>query len=366
VFTDQESSMERRSFLCRPLCVLLLSVGATLAAPALAQVSTYSVQNLVSDGSIPANFTDPNLKNGWGVAFNPTAYVWVSNNHTGTSTLYDGTGLPQSLVVTIPPAPGGTMGSPTGLVYNGSADLVVTNGTLSGPSRFIFCTEDGTISGWAPNVDRLNAFIAVNNPGANYKGLAIATSAAGTRLYAADFHNGRIDVFDKAFAPVVLPNAFVDKRIPSRYAPFNITAIGGKLYVAYAKRDRALQDEVAGPGLGFVDVFDTDGKRLMRLVKHTGLNAPWGMAMATANFGQFSNALLVGNFGDGTVSAYDPATGAMLGQLSNANGMPLKVDGLWGMQFGNGFNGQGKDSLYFAAGPYGENGGLYGSISVAP
>jgi len=354
------------SFLRPTFTAAVLAGAAVLAPPVLAAGSAYAVRNLVSDGSVAADHTDANLKNGWGVAFNPSGFVWLSNNHTGTSTLYDGKGVPQSLVVTVPPAVAGNVGSPTGIVFNGGSDLVVSKGAASGPSRFVFCTEDGTISGWAPNVDSLNALIAVNKPEANYKGLAIATSGAGTRLYAADFRNARIDVFDKQFAPVNLPGAFQNPKIKPSYAPFNIQALGGLLYVAYAKRDKGGEDEKAGPGLGFVDVFDTDGQLLRRLVKHDGLNAPWGLALAPAQFGDFSNALLVGNFGDGTISGYDPATGASLGQLKDASGAPLRVDGLWGMAFGNGFFGQSKTTLYFAAGPLGETGGVYGSITLLP
>jgi len=360
--------MHRQSLsLLRPsLLAALLAAATALAPPALAAGSVYAVHNLVSDGSVPADHTDANLKNGWGVAFNPSGFVWLSNQGTGTSTLYDGKGVPQSLVVTVPPAVAGNVGSPTGIVFNGGADLVVSKGATSGPSRFVFCTEDGTISGWAPNVDSLHALIAVSQPEALYKGLAIANSAGGTRLYAADFRNARIDVFDKNFAPVSLPGAFKDRKIPAAYAPFNIQALGGLLYVAYAKRDKGGEDEKTGAGLGFIDVFDTEGQRLSRLVKRDGLDAPWGVALAPAQFGDFSNALLVGNFGDGSISGYDPATGAPLGQLKDASGAPLKVDGLWGMAFGNGFFSQGKTTLFFAAGPLGETGGVYGSISLVP
>ena len=273
--------------------------------------------------------------------------------------------MPQSLVVAVPPAPGGEVGSPTGIVFSGSTDFVVGNGTTTGASRFIFATEDGTISGWAPNVDLLHAIVTVHKPGSSYKGLALAASANGNQLYAADFRNGRIDVFDKNFAPVATTGKFVDKQVPVRYAPFNIQAINGELYVAYAKRDARGEEEKTGPRMGFINVFDTDGHRLRRLVLHRGLNAPWGFAMAPADFGDFSNALLVGNFGDGTVSGYRPDTGRFIGTLRGADGQPLQVDGLWGMAFGNGLFSQGKNVLYFAAGPVSETAGLYGSISLA-
>jgi uncharacterized protein (TIGR03118 family) len=366
--------MQRRSFLRRPAATLLalsaLSLGTLgslmISTPAWAARSAYAVNALVSDGSVPADHTDANLKNPWGVAFNPTGLVWVSNNHTGTSTLYDGTGVPQTLVVTIPPAPGGSMGSPTGIVFSGSAtDFVVTDGTKSGPSRFLFATEDGTISGWAPNVDVNNAKIAVTTPGAVYLGLALASTSNGNFLYANDFVGGRIDVFDKNFAPVTTDGGFVDPLLHDNYLPFNIQAIGNKLYVAYAKRDRKTGEEHAAKGQGYVSVFDGDGHLLQRLIKHDGLNAPWGMALAPEDFGQYSGALLVGNFGDGTIAAYNAKTGHFRGYLHGTDGHKLKIDGLWGLSFGNGVFGQPKNTLYFAAGVNDEDGGLYGSITLS-
>jgi uncharacterized protein (TIGR03118 family) len=356
--------MLRRSFVRRPLAVLLLgALASTLALPAWA-ASTYSVHALVSDGTVPADHMDANLKNPWGVAFNPSGFVWVANNHTGTSTLYDGAGVPQSLVVKVPPAPGGDMGSPVGIVFSGSADFVVSAGAKSGASRFIFSTEDGTISGWAPNVDLNNAIIAVNKPGSSYKGLAVAATGHGNMLFAADFATGHIDAYDASFAAVTTDGGFTDPMLHAGYAPFNIQAIGDKLYVAFAKRDDASGDEIAGKGKGFIDSFDFDGHLLKRLVKHEGTNAPWGFAMAPADFGQYSGALLVGNFGDGTIAAYNPDTGHLRGYLHGSDGDKLHIDGLWGMAFGNGFSGQDKNKLYFAAGVADEEGGLYGSISL--
>ena len=358
--------MQRRSFMHHPAATLLaVALGATLSTPALAG-DTYTVHALVSDGTVAADHIDANLKNPWGVAFNPTGFVWLSNNHTGTSTLYDGAGVPQTLVVTVPPAPGGSMGSPTGILFNGTADFAVSANGKNGVSKFIFCSEDGTISGWAPNVDSLNAILAVNTPGADYKGLALASTASGNFLYAADFGNGKIDVFDKNFAPVTTAGGFVDPMMHTNYAPFNVQAFGNMLYVAYAKKDKGGEDEHAGKGQGYVNLFDGDGNLVKRLVKRTGLNAPWGLAMAPADFGQYSGALLVGNFGDGTIAAYNPKTGHFRGYLQGTDGTKLKIDGLWGMAFGNGFFSQAKNSLYFAAGVGGEEGGLYGSVSVTP
>ena len=334
--------------------------GAAHAAGANAYVS----RNLVSDGPVLADHADLHLKNSWGVAFNPFGFVWVANNHSGSSTLYDGNGVPQSLVVTVPAADGVSPGSPTGIVFNGSSDFALTKGAVTGPSRFLFASEDGTISGWAPNVDGTHALPAIVTPGAIYKGIATAANGTGNQLYATDFHNGRVDVFDKAFAKVASPGGFVDASIPARYAPFGIQNLNGNLYVTYALRDRAGEDDVAGRGRGFVNVFDADGKLLRRVVTRQGLNAPWGIAVAPANFGFFSNRLLVANFGDGTISGYDQQSGAFVGMLQTADGKKLVIPGLWGIQFGNGLFNQPTNTLFFAAGPNDELDGVYGSITA--
>jgi len=336
-----------------------LAGSASAAGP-----NAYVVHNLVSNGGVPAAHTDPHLKNTWGVAFNPYGYVWVANAHDGTSTLYDGTGVPQSLVVAVPAADGSSPGSPTGIVYNGSSDFMVGNGSLSGAARFLFAGEDGSITGWAPNVDSTRAFVAVVTPGAIYKGLALAGNGSGNRLYATDFHNNRIDVFDRTFAKVTPTGSFADPSLPPRYAPFGIQNLNGNLYVSYAQQDENAEDDVAGPGRGFVNVFDADGRLLRRVATRQGLNAPWGMAVAPANFGFFSNRLLVANFGDGTIAGYDQQSGAFVGHLLNADGSKLKVPGLWGIQFGNGLFSQPTNTLFFAGGPNEENDGVYGSVTV--
>jgi uncharacterized protein (TIGR03118 family) len=327
----------------------------------------YSNHVLVSNGAVPADFTDANLKNGWGVAFNPQGFVWVVDNGTGKSTLYDGTGKPQSLVVTIPGV-GGEGGAPTGIVSSGGSDFVVSatnaaGATVSGPSRFIFVTEDGTIAGWAPNVNLTNAIsVPVPATNANYKGVALGGDGTTHLLYAADFRNGRVDVFDGAFKPVMKAGAFMDPNLPSGYAPFGIQAINGDIYVTYAKQDAAGDDEIAGPGLGFIDVFSPEGMLLGRFASRGALNAPWGLALAPLSFGDFGGALLVGNFGDGTINAYSPRTGRWLGTLRDQRQRKLRVDGLWGLQFGNGVAAQKTNSLYYAAGPDDEQNGTYGVI----
>jgi uncharacterized protein (TIGR03118 family) len=326
----------------------------------------YAVTPLVSDGVVSTPFTDPNLKNAWGVAFNPNGFVWVNDNATGKATLYDGQGKPQTLVVTIPGA-GAQQGKPTGIVFSSSNDFVVTKNGLSGPSRFIFATENGTIAGWAPNVELNNAQTAVDNSahGSIYKGLALAATGEGNFLYATDFHNGRIDVFDAAFHPVHWAGAFVDHRVPKGFGPFGIQNIQGALYVTYAKQDEDAEDDVAGPGLGIVDVFDAQGHLLRRIAAGGALNAPWGLALAPADFGRFSNTLLVGNFGDGRISAFDARSGDFLGQLRKANGHRVQIEGLWGLAFGNGIQHQPTSTLFFAAGPNDEVNGVYGRIDTA-
>ncbi len=353
--------------LCAPLAVTCALIAAPLA---YAIENSYHQQNLVSDGFVSADHMDANLVNAWGVAFNPTGPVWVADNGTGVSTLYDGAGNPFALVVQIPgPAGGNPTGNPTGTVYNGSAGFAVSNGTTSGPSRFIFATEDGVIAGWAPAVDATNAIRVVDNSssGAIYKGIALSAGGTGSLLYAADFHNNRIDVFDSTFNPVTLAaGAFTDSGMPAGFAPFGLQAINGDIYVSYAKQDAEQHDDVAGKGLGFVDVFDPNGQLIRRLIKRSKLNAPWGMALAPAGFGKFGNRLLVGNFGDGRINAYDLASGEFVGVISMPGGKPIQIEGLWGFAFGNGFLGQPTDTLFFAAGPGDEQHGLYGRIDRLP
>jgi len=237
-----------------------------------------------------------------------------------------------------------------------------------GTSRFLFATEPGRIFGWNPNVpvpSSRQAIVAVDRSafGANYKGLAIDSTSEGGRLYAADFHNARIDVFDGRFNLLVYAfGAFVDPQVPHGFAPFGIQTIGSRVVVAYAKQDAQAEDEVAGPGLGFVSVFDTSGSLLGRITNRNLLNAPWGIALAPANFGRFSGSLLIGNFGDGRITAFDLATLQPKGQLMGLNGNPIAIDGLWGIAFGNGSAAGPSNALFFAAGPGDEEHGLFGRL----
>lgn len=347
-------------------------VPATFAALLLAanaqadDASFYEQHVLVSDGSVPADHVDPNLVNAWGVVFNPTAFVWVANNGTGTSTLYDGAGHANALVVTIPAVNGDETGNPTGIVYSGGSDFVVNSGGKSGPGRFIFSAESGTLSAWAPAVDTTHAIVVADRSaqGAVYKGLAIGGNGSGHLLYASDFHNGRVDVFDASFQLVTAPGGFRDPHLPTGYAPFGIQNVGGDIVVTFAKREPEGDDEMAGQGLGIVDIFDADGTLVSRVATHGQLNAPWGIALAPASFGRFGGALLIGNFGNGAINAFDMRTGNFMGALRGADARPLHVDGLWGMAFGNGVLGQNTNTLFFTAGPGDEEGGAYGTITA--
>lgn len=333
--------------------------------------SFYSVHPLVSDGALPADHVDASLKNSWGIAFNPNGAVWVADNQTHKATLYDGTGTKVSLgpfpEVDLPAGTNGAA-APTGIVFNATTDFNITESGTTAPAAFIFAGENGTLMGWSPAINLGNAFVAYDDKlgGAIYKGLALAENGQANFLYATDFHNAKIDVFNKSFIRVKLTGAFHDPNIPPGYAPFGIRNIQGDLYVTFAKQDADRGDDVAGPGFGFVDVFDANGKLIRRVATRGDLNAPWGIALAPADFGTFSNRLLISNFGGGTIDAFDPATGAFLGQLRGPNGQVLKLDGPWGLSFGNGLMDQPTNSLFFTSGPGKEQHGLYGLIDVAP
>jgi len=354
--------------LCRSSTALAAFAFLWLATPSMAADASwaYDVNVLVSDGSVPANFTDPHLKNPWGIAFNPFGYDWIANNHTGTSTLYDGRGKANPLVVAIPGVNGEEAGEPTGIVFSGGTDFVVGDGTKNGPARFLFAGENGTITAWAPDVNLNQAIVAVDRSAqhAVYTGLAIGGNGIAHRLYAANFHSGHVEVFNDAFKRLVFADAFVDPRLPAGYAPFGIQNVGGDIVVAYAKRQPGGDDEMAGKGLGIVDVFDPDGRFISRIATGGELNAPWGVALAPPSFGHFGGALLIGNFGDGTINAYDMRKGTFLDKLRGTNGKAVQIDGLWGLAFGNGLLNQPTNTLFFAAGVKDEEGGAYGAITM--
>jgi uncharacterized protein (TIGR03118 family) len=328
--------------------------------------NAYIQHNLVSDLPGVADVTDANLLNPWGIAFSATGPFWISDNHAGLSTIYNSSGTPSVLIVNIPPPTGGTPpAGPSGIIFNGTSGFTVAS---NAPAHFIFATEDGTIVGWNSGT---NGVLKVDNSKAGnvYKGLAIGKVGTNSYIYATDFHNGKIDAFDNKYAVAGLTGSFSDPTIPAGFAPFGIEAVNGQLIVTYAKQDAAAHDDVAGPGNGFVNVFDTNGQLIKRLVSNGVLNSPWGTALAPSGFGPFSGALLIGNFGDGHVNAFDPNSGAFLGALTNnATGAALAVDGLWALRFGNGGSGGENHTLYFTAGIPGggalEDHGLFGIISA--
>jgi uncharacterized protein (TIGR03118 family) len=346
---------------------MIALLAATSTAPVKAAIvqGFYQQTNLVSDQPGVALIQDTNLVNPWGISLSPTGGAfWVANNVTGTATLYTGdvngsAFVRNTLVVSIPD------GSPTGTVFNSSNDFVVSSGTSSGRSVFLFASQTGTISGWNPAVPPPATSTHAQVGGtadAVYTGLAIGQVGTANFLYACDFEHGRIDVYNKDFDVVHLNGAFRDPRIPNSYSPFNIQNLGGKLYVTYAQQSHKEPDEETDRGSGFVDVFDTNGHLLQRLILGNHLNAPWGLALAPGNFGPFSGALLVGNFGNGHIQAFDPTDGKFLGQLEDESGKPIVIDGLWAIIFGNGVSAGDRNALYFAAGPDDETHGLFGSL----
>jgi uncharacterized protein (TIGR03118 family) len=348
------------------LALLAVALVAVPMSAGAAKSQPYVVHPLVSDGAVPAAHTDSQLKNGWGLVARGGSPWWVADNGTNSATLYDGSGNKQSLVVTVD-------GGPTGEVSNLTTSFVVSNGTASAPALFIWASEDGIIRGWNSNVPppppSTQAQVAVDNPstGAIYKGLAIATGPAGIELYATDFHNAKVDVYDGSWNPVNIPGAFVDPKLPKHYAPFGIQAIGARIFVTYARQDKAREDERDGPGRGIVDVYDTAGTLLGRVATRDELNAPWGLALAPSTFGPFAGDLLVGNFGDGHINAYEERPDGDFkhqGELRGQDGKPIVIDRLWALEFGNtGSNGP-PGTLFFTAGPNDENDGLFGSITA--
>jgi uncharacterized protein (TIGR03118 family) len=378
---------------------LLVRAFALSLFPTLALAQHYQQTNLVSNVPVTpaASVTDPNLQNAWGLVHGPTTPWWISNNAGGTSTLYNTSGLnpenpagqtpaPVLVPVTIIAlnAPGGAPGngvkipnapsqpapgSPTSVMYNGSTtDFLLAPGK---PAVFLFVTEDGTIQGWNSGVNATTAVIEVDNSqvpnknnGAVYKGATIAEIGGSEYILAANFRSGRIDVFDSNFKPVSVPQeAFHDDGIPQGFAPFNVQGIGPNIYVTFAQQDSAKHDPVAGAGLGYVVVFDGHGKNIAHLEHGDWFNAPWGVVLAPADFGEFSHTLLVGNFRGGTVAAFNPRTGRFMGNVLNAGGSTVNIDGLWALAFGNGGASGPGSTLFFTAGPDNETNGLFGTLT---
>lgn len=345
------------------MAVRLATIGAALAAalglavagPAGASgTGTFAQVNLVSDQPGAAALTDPDLVNAWGISHGPNTPVWVSNNGTGTTTLYrtDVAGAPVTKVLSVT-IPGG---APTGQVFNGTAAFIVPGTGL--PARFVFAGENGDLSAWNGGS---SAVLVHHTEGAVYKGLALVPGSSGPLLLAANFHDGRIDAFDGTFALVSTPDMFRDPFLPAGYAPFNVALVDDRVFVAYAQQDAARHDDVAGKAHGFVDVFTADGALTQRFATRGVLDSPWGMTIAPDSFGQFAGDLLIGNFGDGRIHAFDPRTGDVLGVLRGTTGMPLVIEGLWGLQVGDPVAG-GTDSVWFSAGPDDEQHGLFGLL----
>jgi uncharacterized protein (TIGR03118 family) len=349
--------------------IALAGAGLLAFQAGSAQALGFAVTNLVSDGTVPARTIDPNLINPWGITSGPTSPFWVSDNNAGVSTLYNGAGGKVPLTVAIPPPAGQSgAGTPTGVVFNGGGGFNVTAGGITGSSVFIFATEDGTIAGWSPSVNFTNAVLAVDNSaggtGAVYKGLAIGTTAAGSFLYAANFRGGDVEMYNSSFG---LVNTFTDPNVAPGYAPFNVQDLGGTLYVTFALQDAAKHDDVAGPGNGYVDAFSLDGTFERRIVSQGGaINSPWGLDIAPTSFGKLAGDLLVGNFGDGTISVYNPLTGVSEGKLLGTNGLPIVEGDLWGLINGNGGAGGNPNDVYFTAGIADEAHGLLGVLSAVP
>ncbi len=355
------------------------SKGMSVISPPTSNAvpTDYELTYLVSSSStIPAQHVDSRLINAWGLAFAPTAYAWVSDAGSNYSSLYDGNGNPPASTSGVPAyvtIPSGTSGiaGPTGIVYNSSSSgFDISSGGVSAPATFLFATLGGAIEGWNETVNANSAVVAYNSTnGASFTGLTMATVNGTSYLYAADFKNDAIDVFNSSFAPV-MPGAFFDSAIPSGYAPYNIQNIPNasgtpQLYVTYAQPSATSPQHVTfGTGLGYVALFQWDGTLISTLVSQGALNAPWGLAIAPSNFGTLSGDLLVGNLGNGAINAYNPTTGASMGAMMGSNGQQLFVPGLWGLAFGNSYDSQPTNTLFFTGGPDTQTAGVFGRIDL--
>ena len=333
----------RHNLFVAALLVLALTLTSSLA------MAQYTVTALVKNTGKKG---DKQLINPWGLVYGPGGPFWLSDEGTGLSTLYTGTGAKQTLIVTIPTASGTGTGSPTGIVYNGSSEFQIDNWT----SAFLFCTLDGTISGWS-HFDPNNALIAVDNSssGAIYTGLAITNHSSGNLLYAADFWNNKVDVYNGTFQ---LVNSFTDTKLPAGFAPFGIQDINGQVYVAFAS--------TSGKAGGYIDIFQENGTFVQTLIKGKPLNQPWGFAVAPSNFGTLSNTLLISNNTNaGTINGFNPTTGAFVGTVETSAGKAIHINQLWGIEFGGGSSNNGNtNQLFYTAGPKNNANGIFGVINV--
>ena len=363
---SSSSSKHSRTFSSRRVAphAVCESLEARRLMAAVPAGNVYHQTNIVSDGAVTAAMTDPDLKNPWGVSFLPSGPLWVSDNGTSKTTVYDSTGN-KVLSVNIPGG-GGAASAPTGQVANTSGAFVITKNGNSAPATFIFAGEDGGITGWNQSVDEANAVMAKDNSAsqASYKGLAIGILKHKPMLYAANFHSGQVEMYDGTFTRVTRKGAFVDPHLPAGFAPFNVQNLGfGLIGVSFAKRGTN-GDDVAGRGHGVVDLFSTSGVLLRRMSRGNFMNSPWGMTLAPADFGPFAGDLLVGMFGSGRIAVFHPRTGKFFGYLDDSTGMPVHNDGLWALQVGNNGLGGSSKTLYFTAGLNDEADGLFGSVDV--
>ncbi|MBS1911253.1 MAG: TIGR03118 family protein [Bacteroidetes bacterium] len=346
---------------------ILTAVGLALAVAACKDnttspplnTSTYTESKLVADDQgAGAAIVDVNLVNPWGLAFGATGTLWVSNNHSGTSTLYDATGAKLQTVVNIPSKTAPTGGSPTGVIYNSTADFVIPEASAA---RFIYAGEDGTISAWASGMTDARIVADRSASDAVYKGIAMATNGGSNFIYLTNFKKNTVDVFDATYR---YSKSFTDATIPAGYAPFGIQNIGGMLYVTYAKQKGPdNEDDDPAVGNGYVDIFNADGTLQRRFASNGLLNSPWAVVMAPSGFGSVSGDILIGNFGDGHIGAYDPGTGVLIGQLRDQNNITITIEGLWALTFGPS---SAPTTLYFAAGPGDEEHGLLGTLTLTP
>lgn len=346
--------------LARAVMTLLVAAGLQ-SASAVAQTNSYLQTNLVSDGTVTAKTTDSGLINPWGIAIGQQTPFWVNEAGSGTSAVYDATGTKQFQVGLPPKTGSATASRPTGIVFNAAGSGFNLPGSTS--ATFVFVTLDGTIAGW--NASTTNAITAVDNSasGAVYTGAALVPDTSGPRLLVANFRSGKIEVYDEQFAPKSLSGTFTDTQLPAGFSPYGIQTAGGNVYIAYAQAPSAGGPPLTGAGLGYVNVFDSNGNLIHRVASGGTLNAPWAVVLAPANFGAFGGDLLVGNFGDGTINAFDPTTFAFKGQLQDGSGKTIANSGLWGLEFGAQGTGD-PNTLYFAAGINGEKGGLFGSLAA--
>jgi len=329
------------------------TVSAAVGQPPPAFIQT----NLISDGSVPAMFTDPNLINPWGISYGPSTNFWISNQVTGVSSVDSVVGqsttAPVNLTLNVIPAV--KTPSPTGQVFNPFPDAFkLSNGAAA---TFLFASTTGSITGWTPDLGT-NTLVATTTPASAYTGLAIGTSASGPTLYAANARNNSVDMFDSNFR---LTKSFTDATIPAGFSPYNVQVLDDKLYVTYSKADRT-----TGAGFGYVDQYDLNGTLLARVGSAGTLNDPWALAIAPKSYGAFAGDLLVGNFGDGTINVFNQTTDQFLGQLAGTDGKPIAITDLWALTPGNGTSAGTTDALYFTAGLADEKHGLFGALTVAP